>query len=139
MRRVKPVRRPGPYGGWSHSESGGLSFARSVIYPLSFLLVTTYFIVVFFNFNPSFCLLVPFLLFPFFPLPSCDLTLRCGLAVISFLCLPPSFSLLLSFDPGYFTASRGCSFPYFLFVKFPTRHIILTLVRSDFPKQEQRT
>lgn len=123
---------------------------RSICYLSPFLPVSDYIFYSFFStstillffHSSSFCFLVPFFLFlsppmcPFFPLPSCDLMLGCGLAFFLFLCLPPSFSLLLSFDPSYFTASRGCSFPYFFFVKITLCHIILTLVRSDFPQKD---
>lgn len=62
MRRVKPVPRPGPCGGWSHSESGGLSFCYLFLgFVFYFLTSISYFI---FNNAPIFHPTCFYLLFP---------------------------------------------------------------------------
>ncbi len=149
MRRVKPVPRPGPCGGWSHSESGGLCFARSVIYSLPSC-SSPPIIYFFFHFQYSSyfsILLFPLSIFflsspicPFLHLPTYDLMLHCGLSVSLLLCLPPSFPFLLSplpflfqvFGPGYFTASQGCSLFFFHFTSC-VKHDIFPIYRVFDP------
>lgn len=113
MRRVKPVPRPGPCGGWSHSESGGLSFCYLFLGFVFYFFTSTilYFI---FSYFPShlFLTAVSSFFFYFLPLPTNDLMLHCGLPVSSFLRFSPSFSFLLSLslsDPGQ--PHRDAAFP----------------------------